>query len=112
MIAAVALVMLLFISSNSLTRVESQGVNCMDSCTTGCVNRDGKCLLYDLSFDPQHPYTCLRSKQVWVFKISKIKKTDPSLLVSKLIRIHYSDIKILKSNDLNTRLTSIRKHFF
>ncbi|KAI3752797.1 hypothetical protein L2E82_24834 [Cichorium intybus] len=40
MIAAVALVVLLIMSSNGLTLVESQGVDCLDSCSTGCVNRD------------------------------------------------------------------------
>ena len=44
MIAAVALVLLLIIYSNELTQVQSQGVDCYDSCSTGCVNRDSKCL--------------------------------------------------------------------
>ncbi|KVI10963.1 hypothetical protein Ccrd_010623 [Cynara cardunculus var. scolymus] len=40
MIAAAALILLLIVSSNELTRVESQGVDCYDSCSTGCVNSD------------------------------------------------------------------------
>ncbi|CAH1450591.1 unnamed protein product [Lactuca virosa] len=40
MIAAVALVVLLIMSSNDITQVESQGIDCLDSCSTGCVNRD------------------------------------------------------------------------
>ncbi|KAL4556064.1 hypothetical protein LXL04_038704 [Taraxacum kok-saghyz] len=51
MIAAVALVVLLIMSSNELTRVEAQGIDCFDSCSTGCVNSntrlmqrcEGKC---------------------------------------------------------------------
>ncbi|KAI3770282.1 hypothetical protein L6452_01409 [Arctium lappa] len=36
----IAVLLLLIVSSNELTRVESQGVGCYDSCSTGCVNRD------------------------------------------------------------------------
>jgi hypothetical protein len=41
MMMAVALALLVMISFNSNTLVvESQGVNCYDSCNTGCVNPD------------------------------------------------------------------------
>ncbi|KAL7591302.1 hypothetical protein Lser_V15G34191 [Lactuca serriola] len=43
MIAAVALVVLLIMSSNSITQVESQGIDCLDSCSTGCVNSNSLC---------------------------------------------------------------------